>query len=296
MNVNLLPGHLPSSEFILTDRGTIYHLDLPPEALADTIITVGDPARVAAVSRHFDSISHRAQHREFITHCGRIGEKSVMVVSTGIGTGNIDIVVNELDALANVDFEKRVVKDLTRSLRIIRLGTCGALQKNLEPGSWLASSFAIGLDNLMHYYKRELNPDEHFILEEFARHTRLQGTAITPYIAEGAISLRRLLPATFEQGITVTCPGFYGPQGRTLRVAPAYQNLISSFDAFESRGQQIKNLEMETSALYGLGKLLGHACLSVSLVVANRVSQTFIKDADTAMERMIQASVGCIFP
>ena len=278
---------IPSSELILTPKGTIYHLDLHPEQLADTVITVGDPGRVAAVSKYFDRIEHQAAHREFITHTGFIGTKRITVVSTGIGPDNIDIVLNELDALANIDFSRREIKPQKKSLNIIRLGTSGALQADIPLDSFIASSFAIGLDNLMHYYAYEPNPDESFILNEFVQHARLQHSPVAPYIAEGSIRLCAAFAGTMGSGITVTCPGFYGPQGRVLRAPIAFPRLIDALGTFSSRGHRVSNFEMETSAIYGLGKLLGHQCLSVSTIIANRVTQRFSADANAAIDRMI---------
>jgi uridine phosphorylase len=280
-----MPFH--ASELIITPQGRIYHLDLHPEQLADTVITVGDPGRVGAVSRHFDRIEHRAAHREFITHTGHIGHRRISVVSTGIGPDNIDIVLNELDALANIDFATREVREARKSLRIIRLGTSGALRADIAVDSLVISSFAIGLDNLMHYYLHELNPDEAFILEDFMRHTRLSATAVSPYIAEGSIRLRAAFADKMAAGITVTCPGFYGPQGRVLRAPIAFPQLIDALGSFGSRGHRVTNFEMETSAIYGLGKVLGHHCLSISAIIANRISGTFSHDAGAAVEKMI---------
>lgn len=285
---------IASSELIITPKGTVYHLDLHPDHLADTIITVGDPDRVASVSKYFDAMEHQAQHREFITHTGRIGNKRISVVSTGIGPDNIDIVLNELDALANIDFETRTIRDEKKALSIIRLGTSGALQADIEVDSMVASSFAIGLDNLMHYYVYESNPEETYILGEFQQHTGLTDKPVWPYIAEGAIRLRNHFSEGFHSGITVTCPGFYGPQGRVLRGQIAFPNLIDALGTFGSRGQRITNFEMETSAIYGLGKMLGHQCLSISTIVANRIHQTFSSDGTAAVDNMIQKSLAII--
>ncbi len=285
---------LGASELILTPQGAIYHLDLPPDALADTVITVGDPARVAAVSRHFDAIEHRSAHREFITHTGRIGSKRISVVSTGIGPDNIDIVLNELDALANVDFATRTVRETKKSLTIIRLGTAGGLQAGIDVDSFVASSFGIGLDNLLHYYQHEANPEERYILNDFIEHTGLKTGPVQPYIAEGAIRLRNRFTDGFTHGITVTCPGFYGPQGRVVRGPLAYPHLIDALGTFESRGERVANFEMETAALYGLGKLFGHHCLSLSVIVAQRVLKTFSKDGAAAVERLLEKALPII--
>ncbi len=282
------------SELIINARGAIYHLNLLPEELADTVITVGDPGRVENVSRYFDAVDVRVAHREFITHTGRIGNKRISVVSTGIGPDNIDIVLTELDALANIDFASREIKAVKKSLNIIRLGTSGSLQRDVPVDSCVATSFAIGLDNLMHYYLQEANPDETYMLREFATHTRLEDAAIKPYIAEGSIRLRAAFAGKMASGITITCPGFYGPQGRVLRAPIAFPNLIDALGTFSSRGHRVTNFEMETSAIYGLGKLLGHHCLSVSAIVANRVSASFSADGVKAVERMIEACLPVI--
>ncbi|MBS1644578.1 MAG: nucleoside phosphorylase [Bacteroidetes bacterium] len=282
---------IAASELILNSRSAIYHLDLRPEELADTIITVGDPGRVATVSQHFDRLEHSSEHREFITHTGYLGKKRISVVSTGIGPDNIDIVFNELDALANIDFDLREPKASQKSLNIIRLGTSGALQADIPLDSVVASSFAIGLDNLMHYYQTDANPEERYILEEFKQHTRLNSVPVVPYIAEGSIRLRSAFADKTINGITITCPGFYGPQGRVLRARLAFPNLIDALSAFTSRGQRCTNFEMESSAIYGLGKLLGHQCLSLSCIIANRSLGTFSKDGAQAVENMIVAAL-----
>jgi len=272
------------SELILNHRNAIYHLDLRPEELADTILTVGDPARVHEISKRFDRMEYQAAHREFVTHTGFIGKKRISVVGTGIGPDNIDIVLNELDALANIDFETRTVRDEKKSLTIIRLGTSGSLSAAIPVDDLVASSFGIGLDNLMHYYSYEPNPEERYILNELEQH--LPG--LKPYVTEGAIRLRSHFTNGFHQGITVTCPGFYGPQGRVLRAPLAFPNLNDQLSNFESRNYRITNFEMETSAIYGLGRLLGHQCLSINTIVANRVNKTFSPDGAKAVDHMIE--------
>ena len=278
---------LGASELILTDRGAIYHLNLKPEQLADTILLVGDPARVAEVSKRFDKTEHKTQHREFITHTGYIGNKRISVISTGIGTDNIDIVMNELDALVNIDFKTRSIKQQTKSLNIIRLGTCGALQADTPVDSMIVSSYAIGIDNLMHYYRLENNTDEQYILHEFALHSRLQNSHINPYIAEASIQLHKYFGSQFLHGITVTTPGFYGPQNRAMRVPISQPNMMDALASFNSRNMRILNFEMETSALYGLGKVFHHHCLSVSTVINNRATKTFSSNMQHAVDNMI---------
>ncbi len=285
---------IAESELIITPRGTIYHVDLAPEDLADTVITVGDPDRVARVSKYFDRIEHKAQHREFVTHTGYIGNKRVSVLSTGIGPDNIDIVWNELDALANIDFKTRRPRDEKRSLSIIRLGTSGALQQDVPVDSVVASSHGIGLDNLLHFYRYSNSDSESFIMNAFLQHTGLKGRGVEPYIAEGSIALRKHFGAGYIHGITVTCPGFYGPQGRVLRGPLAFPNLIDALTTFQSGNDRITNFEMETSAMYGLGKLFGHHCLSISAIIANRIDKTFSKDPDAVVEHMIKKSLAII--
>ncbi|PZF70959.1 nucleoside phosphorylase [Taibaiella soli] len=280
-----------SSELIINESGKIYHLNLAPHEIADTVITVGDPDRVKLVSQYFDKIEYIAQHREFVTHTGYIGQKRISVVSTGIGPDNIDIVFNELDALVNIDFETRLPKETHQSLSVIRLGTSGALQANIPVDSFVVSSFGIGLDNLLHYYQHSNNQEEAYILSDFQTHCKLINTPIVPYIAEGSIRLRNHFTQGYKQGITVTCPGFYGPQGRILRGAVAFPHLIDALSTFDSRQQNVTNFEMETSAIYGLGKILGHQCLSISTIVANRIEKTFSKDSGASVDKMIRQSL-----
>lgn len=284
-----------ASELIITEKGTIYHLDLRPDQIADTIITVGDPNRVASVSQYFDRIEHKAQHREFVTHTGYIGSKKISIVGTGIGPDNIDIVLNELDALANISFETRLPNEKSKSLKIIRMGTCGSLQPDVPVDSFVISTHGIGLDNLMHYYQMENTVNEKMLLASFSEHTGLKNQSVVPYIVEGNQSLRKFfeLPQ-FTHGITVTCPGFYGPQGRVLRGPIAFPNLIDQLTSFKHDNHKITNFEMETSAIYGLGRLLGHECMSINTIVANRVHKTFSKDATTSIDAMIQQSLAII--
>ena len=285
---------IEDTELIINERGRIYHLDLAPEHLAHTVITVGSPDRVKEVSKHFDMITHKAQHREFITHTGRIGTKEISVISTGIGSGNIDIVFNEMDALVNIDFKTRTIKDHKTSLSIIRLGTCGALQKDIPVDSMIVSSHGIGLDNLLLYYKLTNTPDESYILTEFLRHTNLGMKNIAPYINESSISLRRHFGPEYVHGITATCPGFYAPQGRTLRLAPTFPDLLDALASFSCKDTRITNFEMETAAIYGMGKLLGHKYLSISAALANRATKAFSKNPDLAVDKMIVHSLEVI--
>ena len=278
---------IAESELIINNRGAVYHLNLRPEELSDTIITVGDPDRVATVSKHFDRIEGKFEHREFNTHTGFIGNKRISVVSTGIGTDNIDIVLNELDALANIDFDTRTIKTVQQRLKIIRVGTSGSLQSDIPVDSFVASTHGLGIDNLLNFYKQDNNDEEFAILQEFINHTKMGKHAAAPYIASAAPALQKYFVEGFYQGITVTCPGFYGPQGRVLRLSLQYPDLINQLPTFRYGNHRITNFEMETSGIYGLGKLLNHYCLSLNAIVANRVLQTFSKDGSKAVENLI---------
>jgi uridine phosphorylase len=280
-------NHIASSELIINNRGAVYHLNLRPEELANTIITVGDPDRVAELSKHFDHIEGKFNHREFITHTGTIGNKRISVVSTGIGPDNIDIVLNELDALVNIDFETRTIKQQLSNLTIIRVGTSGSLQADIPVDSFVASTHGLGLDNLLNFYRHTNNDEENYILREFVAHTQLTSSTTSPYIASAGTSVLKHFVDGFHQGITVTAPGFYGPQGRVLRLGLSNPDLVDQFTGFRYGNHRITNFEMETSAIYGLGRLLGHHCLSLNAIVANRVRKEFSKDGAAAVEKLI---------
>jgi uridine phosphorylase len=285
---------IAESELILNQRGAIYHLDVRPDELAQNIITVGDPDRVGEVSKYFDAVEVKRQHREFVTHTGRIGAKRISVVSTGIGPDNIDIVLNELDALVNIDFETRFIKAELTSLNIIRIGTSGSLQADIPVDSFVASTHALGLDNLLNYYRLEHNEQEIQLLQSFITHTQLHAQVTNPYISLASGSLLKNFVDGYHQGITVTCPGFYGPQGRVLRLGIKNPDLINQLTDFRFGQHRITNFEMETSAIYGLGRLLGHHCLSLSAIVANRISKEFSKDSATTVDKLIKQSLDII--
>ena len=285
---------IAESELIINDRGAVYHINCRPEEIADTIFTVGDPDRVKEVSKYFDTIEYRSQHREFVVHTGFIGHKRLSCLSTGIGPDNIDIVLNELDALVNIDFESRLIKDNLTALKIIRLGTAGSLQKDIPVDSFVASTYGLGLDNLLHYYRIENNEAEIQLLHAFKTHTNLSSGNITPYIQMASIQLLKHFATGYHQGVTVTCPGFYGPQGRILRLGLAHPQLIDQLTSFRFGNNQVANFEMETSAIYGLGKIMGHHCLSLSAIVANRITKEFSKDGHLAVENLIKQSLQVI--
>ncbi|HWJ89717.1 MAG TPA: nucleoside phosphorylase [Flavisolibacter sp.] len=285
---------IAESELIINSRGAVYHLDLRPEELATNIITVGDPGRVGEVTRYLTKLEVKRQHREFVSHTGFIGDKRVTVVSTGIGTDNIDIVLNELDALVNIDFESRQIRPDIRSLNIIRIGTSGSLQSDVPVDSAVASTHGLGLDNLLNYYRLEHNDQEKQLLQSFATHTQLHAQVCHPYISMASPSLLKHFVEGFHQGITVTCPGFYGPQGRILRLGIKNPQLTDRLTEFSFGQHRITNFEMETSGIYGLGKLLGHHCLSLSAIVANRVRKEFSKDSSAAVDRLIRQALDII--
>ena len=283
-----------ASELIINDRGAVYHLNVRPEELADTIITVGDPERVATVSKYFDRIEHKCEHREFITHTGYVGNKRISVLSTGIGPDNIDIALNEVDALANIDFDTRTIKEQKKSVSVIRMGTCGSLQGEVGVDQMVAGTHGLGIDNLLHFYKTQNNSEEQAILSAFEQHTQITDFKIQPYIATASAGLIKHFTDGYSHGITVTCPGFYGPQGRILRLPLNMPNLVDQMTSFRYGNHHIANFEMETSAIYGLCNLLGHQCLSINVIVANRVKKEFSKDPAKAVDSMIQKTLGII--
>ena len=285
---------IAESELIINNRGAIYHLDVRPEELANTIILVGDPDRVAVVSKHFDRIEFKLQHREFITHTGYIGNKRISCVSTGIGPDNIDIAMNELDALANIDFNTRLIKPTLSSLNIFRFGTSGSLQAEIPVDSFVAGTHGLGFDNVMHFYTLKNTASEQSIINAFKKHTQLESGNVIPYLYEGSNRLLQHFEKEYHTGITVTCPGFYGPQGRILRLGVAYPGLIDKLTTFDYNQHHISNFEMESSAIYGLGKSLDHHCLSLNAIVANRIVKQFSKDGGKAVEALIEKSLRII--
>ncbi|MFN0036623.1 MAG: nucleoside phosphorylase [Saprospiraceae bacterium] len=278
------------SELILNPNGSIYHLALRPEQVAPLIITVGDPERVARVSRYFDRVESRVRKREFVTHTGWLGKTHLSVISTGIGPDNVDIVLNELDALFNIDLHTRKVKPKITQLTFLRLGTAGCLQREVPVDSLVASSGAIGMDGLMQFYDAP-RQQGHPLLAALRAHCKGEWDfPLGPYFAEGDESLLRQFSSNFHQGITATNPGFYGPQGRQLRAPlrqPRYLDLLQTF-AFE--GKKILNLEMETAAIYGLSQLLGHRAVSLSVILANRAEGNFSLNPARSVRRLVETA------
>jgi uridine phosphorylase len=278
---------IPPSELILNPNGSVYHIALRPEQLGDLVFVVGDQDRVALISKHFSTIEHKVQNREFVAHTGVFNGTHITALSTGIGTDNIDIVVNELDALVNIDLENRTPRKEQRSLRIVRLGTCGALQEDIPVDTRIVSAFGVGLDNVLHYYAYENTSAETRLLNELLEQTEWPGNLPLPYVAAGDKELIDRLGHDNVVGITLTSGGFYAPQGRQLRGVPSIDGLNERFTAFEHEGLRATNFEMETSALYGLSGLLGHRACTVCTVVANRLRKEYSKDHHSAIERMI---------
>ncbi len=276
------------SELIINSDGSIYHLKLRPEHVADTILVVGDQGRVPLISKYFDKIEHKIQNREFLTHTGYVGRKRITVISTGIGTDNIDIVLNELDAAVNVNLVTRTVNEKHVSLDIIRLGTTGALQPEIPVDTMVASAFGLGFDGLMHFYNYDASLAENDMAEAFVRHVNWNEKLPYPYVFAASQSLMKRIAGDLTKGITCTANGFYGPQGRELRIPLAFPGMNKLIESFDYQGHKITNLEMETSALFGLGKLLGHNTLTVCDVIANRARKEYSKDVKVSVEKMIQ--------
>lgn len=281
--------HKPNAaELVTNPDGSVYHLKLHRDQLADTIILVGDPGRVPAFSRHFDSLEFSGSNREITTHTGRIGSRRITIMSTGMGTDNIDIVVNELDALVNIDFRTReVISEKTR-LKLIRVGTTGSLQADIPVNSFIRSDYSIGIDTVLNFYTTEGCCFEPDMAEEFRTQCEWPSSLGIPYAVKATESLSRIFEEGTVGGITLTAPGFYGPQGRQLRLPLAVPDMNERIARFYYRGRRITNFEMETSALYGLASLLGHEALTICLAIANRPLGQFNDNYKPHMEQLIK--------
>ena len=276
-----------SSELILNPDGSIYHLALQPEQVAHKIIVAGDPDRIATISAKFDSIECKVQNREFITHTGTFNGQRVTAMATGIGTDNIDIVLNELDALINCNLQERTVKEQLTSLEIVRIGTCGSIQEHVPADQIVVSTHAIGLDGLMNFYDFEMDAEENKMFEEFKSQTEWRDRFNKPYLVKGSSDLIERIGKGFHPGVTMTANGFYAPQGRRLRLLPRHPKVNEDLRKFKFEGNMIVNYEMETSALYGLSKLMGHKACTVCAVVANRYANSFSDDYKPVMNKLI---------
>ncbi|MCB0633676.1 MAG: nucleoside phosphorylase [Saprospiraceae bacterium] len=286
-------SQLSPSELVLNPDGSIYHLHLRPEHIADTILTVGDPNRVPLVSQYFDQLEFEISKREFITHTGWLGNKRLTVISTGIGTDNIDIVLNELDALVNIDLKNREIRPQKKQLNFIRVGTTGGLQSRHSVGTMISSAMTIGLDNLLHYYPYQA--EERAVKLEQAFTAGFPDLPTTVYTASPDLSLLQRITGDWARGITLSAPGFYAPQGRSLRLGSRLSpQLLDAFARFKFEDLNITNYEMETSALFGLSHMLGHRATSCSVILANRADGTFSADPGGDVDRLIRTVLDAV--
>lgn len=281
-------NRIAESELIINPDGSIYHLHLRPEHIADDIIVVGDPQRVEIISNYFDNIEYKIHNREFVTHTGTINGKRITALATGIGTDNIDIVINELDAIVNIDLVNRVPKKEHRSLNIVRLGTSGALQEDIPVDSFVFSQYGLGLDGLLNFYENRDQVIDKELTEAFFEYSAWHQDLAKPYIVGGSKKLEKRIAEGMFKGITATAPGFYGPQGRILRLPLMQKNINSSLENFHFNGHRITNFEMETSALYGLGGMLGHNTATVCAIIANRYTKTFSQNYKQTVVKLIE--------
>lgn len=279
---------IKASELTLDDHGKVYHLGLGPENISDTVILVGDQDRVKVVASFFDEVDFEHQHREFATMTGTYKGKRLTVVSHGIGCDNIDIVLNEIDACVNIDLEKREIKAKKTAIDFIRIGTCGALQEDIIAGSHIVTKYAIGLDGVANFYEMPYTEEEQRFKSQFLEKSGWPQDLALPYMVKSSDKLRALLSGLGEEGITTTANGFYGPQGRTLRMPLKHPDFKDKIRAFEFEGTRATNFEMETSALIALSHALGHEAVTVCLVLANRYNNTFESDYQTKMKTLIQ--------
>ncbi len=276
------------SELILNGDGTIFHLHLKPENIADNIILVGDQGRVEMVSNYFDRVDFKANNREFVTHTGTYKGKPITVLSTGIGTDNIDIVVTELDALANVDLEQRIPKKEHRTLNLVRIGTSGALQADIPVDTPVVSETSVGFDGLLNFYADRDKIGNEDLQKTFLDYTDWDSRLAKPYFVDASKELVEKIGFDMRKGMTISAPGFYGPQGRIIRLNTVDPNLNSKISAFEYKGKKITNYEMESSAIAGLSKLLGHNALTVCSIIANRMRKEYSVNYKIAVEKLVQ--------
>lgn len=282
---------IPESELILTPQGRVYHLNLSPEMVADTIIVVGDPERVPKVSCYFDKIEYQVNSRELVTHTGSIGGTRLSVISSGMGTDNVELLMTELDALVNVDLTSRTVESNLKKLRIVRIGTSGCLQPEIPIDAHLVSVAALGLDTLMSFYKW----DEGGETNDFVCQIKDQlGLTFLPYFAQASPSMLELFADDFFHGVTITAPGFYAPQGRQVRLKPRVSGLVDKLSNMETPQGQFTNLEMETAGYYAMAKLLGHEMISLNALIANRVRQEFSENHEAAVDSLIQKTLSLL--
>lgn len=277
---------ISETDLVLNPDGSVYHLNLLPKHISDIVIAVGDPGRVYAVCQYFDEVEFEMNKREFITHVGKYKGKRITVISTGIGPDNVEIVLTELDALANIDLKTREPKSRKKKLKIIRIGTSGSLQEDIPVGSHLVSDYAVGLDNLLSFYDLPMDDVEAGLAHDIHRKT---GLPFMPYVVRGSETLRDQIAGTdMIKGNTVTCPGFYAPQGRVLRLPIRFPNLLEDLNYFHKGDFWLTNFEMETSAYYAFGRLMGHEVLSANAIIANRMKTKFSKDPQKIVDNLIK--------
>ncbi|GIL23669.1 MAG: phosphorylase [Bacteroidota bacterium] len=276
---------ISETDLILNPDGSVYHLNLLPKNISDTVIAVGDPGRVYMVSQYFDEVEFEMNKREFITHVGKYNGKRITVISTGIGSDNVEIFFNELDALVNIDLKTREPKTRKRKLKVIRIGTSGALQEDIPVGTHLLSDYAVGLDNLMTFYDLPMDDFETGLAHDIQKKT---GLPFMPYVVRGSETLRKQIENEMRIGNTVTCPGFYAPQGRELRLPIRFPQLLEDLNYYHKGDFWLTNFEMETSAYYAFGRLLGHEVLSANAIIANRIKNKFAKDPNKVVESLIK--------
>jgi uridine phosphorylase len=276
---------ISETDLLLNPDGSVYHLNLLPKHISDTIIAVGDPSRVYQVSQFFDEVEFEMNKREFITHVGKFKGKKITVISTGIGTDNVEIFFSELDALATSDLKTREIKPRRKKLRVIRIGTSGALQEDIALGSSLVSDFAVGFDNLMNFYDLPMNDEEAGLAHDIQKKT---GLPFMPYVVRGSESLLKQIGFDMRVGNTVTCPGFYAPQGRELRASVRFPHLLEDLNYYHKGDFWLTNFEMETAGYYAMARLLGHESLSVNAILANRIKNKFVKNPNRVVEALIE--------
>jgi len=278
---------IPESDLILNSDGSVYHLNLLPKHISETIITVGDPSRVYRVSQYFDDVEFEMNKREFITHVGKYKGKRVTVISTGIGTDNIEIFFTELDALINVDLKTREPRTRRKKLKVIRIGTSGSLQEDIPLDSHLVTDYAVGFDNLMSFYNHEMDSFEESLAKDIQKKAKF---AFTPYVVRGSSLLRKQYASDIPVGNTITSPGFYAPQGREIRLPLRYPKMLEDLGKYriKSNDFRLTNFEMETAGYYAMARLLGHEVLSVNAIIANRVKSKFSKDPNKVVDGLIK--------
>ena len=278
---------ISETDLILNSDGSVYHLNLLPKNISDTIIAVGDPSRVYKVSQYFDEVEFEMNKREFITHVGTFNGKKITVISTGMGTDNVEIFLTEIDALVNIDLKTRELKSRRKKLKIVRIGTSGALQEDIPLGSHLVSNYAVGLDSLMQFYDLPMDAFEKKIASDIKSKCKLP---LTPYVVQGSESLKEQIGFDMITGNTVTTPGFYAPQGRKIRAATLMPKLLDDLNYYHNKSSEfwLTNFEMETAGYYAMGRLLGHEVLSVNAIIANRIKNKFSKDPDKVIDSLIK--------